>query len=327
MSATDRDGRAKLPFFALEQIYDLEVVADNLGKQVFSPSYFVNGKKILRTEFTLQAPGRLEGRVVSEQPELFRSMFISIDTDDPSSQRGECKGVVTVTPDADGRFVIPTIVPGWVQLYARLADERIPVRPRLIGYHQLEVAPGRTTRLEIPLEAARKVTGLVRVKGTGEPVKGALVAACFGEVAQSDKATTDSKGRYSAMVLPGPLRLQVIYTGRKDLIQAGEPWLARIPVPEGTSDFELPPVELSKTKTVIGRLLDHDGKPLAEHRVNGLVGNRRYGWGRSNDTGGFTLDGVPEEVQLERYQAYADPSPIPRDVKVVTLDPLVIQLK
>jgi hypothetical protein len=274
---------------------------------------------------TLLPVGRLEGRVVSEQPELLRNMSITIKTDPQSGE--QCTGTATVTPDADGRFVIPRIAAGWVEVEAALADPRFRVRPRFIGRRQLEVAPGKTTRLDIPLETARKVAGVVRVKGTHEPVVGARLAIRFGDVAQWDQVATDSQGRYSAVVLHGQVSMQVIYAGRPDLTQLSDSRMATFPVPDGTSEFELPAVDLVKTKSVSGRLLDHEGKPLRKYRITGLVGNNRVGWGESNESGNFTLGSVPEDVQLERYQIHTEASPIPKDTTVVTRDPLVIRLK
>jgi hypothetical protein len=308
------------------------VVADGFGIQVFQPTYFAQldrqsqPQKHVLTEFTLLPVGRIEGRVVAEQPELFRRMLVSIKTTNPGSH-GECNGVAIVSPDADGRFLVPNIATGWLDLYARLADERVPVRPRLIGDREFEVAPARTTKLEIPLDSIRRVAGIVRVKGTDEPVLGANVAVRFGDVAQWDYAATDSAGRYSAMVLPGQVSVQIIYAGRPGLVLPLDARTATIRVPEGSSDFELPPVELIKTKAVSGRLLDQDGKPLGKFHVIGLVGNRTVGWGESNNKGEFVLESVPEDLHVERYTAHDDTSPIPKEATIDARDPLVIRLK
>jgi hypothetical protein len=323
-AVSDKDGRASLTAFAVNCFDGLAVVADGFGRQEFGEGGRMADGKPYWSDFTLLPTGRIEGRVVSEQAALFRNMQIEITTDDQAD--GQCKGTATVTPDADGRFVIPHIAPGWVVLYAAVADPRWPVRPRLIGRQQLEVMSGRTTRLEIPIEAARKVGGVVRMKGTDEPVAGAKLAI-HGDDTRYEVATTDSKGRYTGAVLPGPVNLQVFETGEKNLIQTGGTWRASIPVPEGTTEFELPPVDLVKSKAVSGRLIDRDGKPLARHLVRGLVGKDRVGSGLSNDNGEFTLHRVPEDSQLDGYQVMTARSLTPTNVMVITPDPLVIQLK
>jgi hypothetical protein len=307
---------------------DLKVIGDDIGSQIVQLAHLPLGdeKQDPSRSMTLLPVGRLEGRVVSEQPELFRNMTITIKTDPQSGE--QCTGAATVKSDADGRFVIPKIAAGWVEVEAALADPRRPVRPRFIGRHQLEVSPGKTTRLDIPLEVVRQVAGVVRVKGTGEPVIGAKLTVRYGDaIQQSQTATTDSEGRYSAVGLPGQVNVQVFYTAHEDLIHAGEPWLARIPVPEGTTEFELPPVDLVKTKTISGRLLDHDGKPLANYRVNGLIGKSQIDWGETNDRGEFTLARVPEDARVERYTTSTDQSPLPKEAAIDAREPLVIRLK
>ena len=323
-ATTDSHGRATLPAFESDRMDDVEVLAEGFGKQHFRLNYYANGKLERRHELRLVPRGRIEGRVLAEQRELFRNMFIMIETEDSPD---DCNGVATPPLDEEGRFVIPQIAAGMIHINARIADERLPVRPRLVGRDKLEVATGKTTRLEIPLESAVRVRGVVRMKGTAEPIAGAGVALRFGDAVQWEQATTDNLGRYSALVLPGQVNMQVVYTGRRDATQLSDSRTTSVPVPDGVADFKLPPVELVKVRNVSGRLLDKEGKPLAKRRINGIVDNWRYGWGETNESGEFTLTGVPEEVKLVQFQVSSEPAGLPETVTAETTDPLLLRLK
>ena len=59
-------------------------------------------------------------------------------------------------------------------------------------------------------------------------------------------------------------------------------------------------------------------------RINGVQGNRRYGFAATNEKGEFTLDRVPKEIELEKFEIWT------RDERfegvAQTKDPLVVRL-
>jgi hypothetical protein len=59
--------------------------------------------------------------------------------------------------------------------------------------------------------------------------------------------------------------------------------------------------------------------------ISGVSGNRRYGFGNTNENGEFTLSGVPKEIQLEKFDVWT------RDEQFTgvaqTKDPLVVRLR
>ena len=73
-----------------------------------------------------------------------------------------------------------------------------------------------------------------------------------------------------------------------------------------------------------GKVLDRIGKAMANVSVNGVVGNRRYGFGNSDKNGTFTLHGVPKEIRLEEFEIWT------RDERftgrVETREPLVVRV-
>ncbi len=232
-----------------------------------------------------------------------------------------------LTVDQDGRFVIPHIAAGWIELYADI-DPRLPVRPRLPDRRQFEVIPGKITHIDIPLELAVRAHGVVRVKGSEEPVPATNLNIAYGVGRQSDRAISDEAGRYSAYVLPGNVRMQTIYIPQGGLTQLLESRSESHSVPEGVTEFELPPLELTKTIKVSGRLVNSDGQPLANCQICGIVGNARYGWGESDKNGEFILTDVPQGITLEHYQVWiGNPGQAPIQSTVETKDPLVIRAK
>ena len=303
---------------------NVRITSEEFGSQLFQ---LARQSREPQCILTLVPVGRLEGRILAEQPDLYRNMKITIETEIGSAsdlQNG--KGDVLLSVDQEGRFVIPHIAAGWIEIYATI-DERLPVRPRLPGRRQIEVVPGKTTRIEIPLEMAVHAHGVIRIKGSGEPVAGATISVGYGTGRQSEHAKSDDAGNFQAWVLPGNVRMQVIHIPQGGATQLGDSRSAQNIVPENVAEFELPPIELAKTKSISGRLLNPDGQPLADRSINGVIGNTRYGFGKTDRNGEFKLREVPEEVKLERFQVWGESGGSPLSPIIETAEPLVLRIK
>jgi hypothetical protein len=94
--------------------------------------------------------------------------------------------------------VIPDIASGLVNVMAR-CDERLPVRARLPERGTIAFPPGETRDINIPLERAVRVHGVVRAKDTQKPLSGVKVYLRYGVGQQGDGAVTNEKGEYSAL--------------------------------------------------------------------------------------------------------------------------------
>jgi hypothetical protein len=270
--------------------------------------------------------GRIEGRLLADQPELFRSLLIFIETESERTNSPTCTGQATLAVDQDGRFVVPRIAQGMVEVNAQI-DNRLPVRPRLPERSDLEVIAGKTTRIEIPLEMTVKVHGVIRIKGSDKPVAAAKIYVNYGVGRQGENVTSDDAGKYAARVLPGKVGTQVIYVPNYEATQMSDSRSARHEVPEGVDDFELPPIELTKTTTLSGRLLDNAGKPLANRRLSGVKGNGRYGFGESDKNGDFKLADVPEGMTLEKFEIWPEDGGRPLESTIESTAPLVVRMK
>lgn len=295
---TDAAGRAAMPALTRDGVYTVDVKLAGYGTQRFR----CDMKSTDPAEQTLQLRpvGRIEGRVVADQLELVRDMVVSVETRDldPGNLRA-ATGTSILEVDEQGRFVIPEIAVGRMDVSAK-CDERLPVRPRLPARQDLTLLEDETIRLEIPLEMTVPVHGVVRAKDTGEPVAGATLSVRYGVGRQGDHVITDENGRFSARVLTGDVYVQAISLP-DGYLQLGEPWEAKRTV---TADTEWPPIEVVPTMSLAGTVVDRDGEPLANVRINGVVGNRRYGFGSTDEKGRFTLTRLPRDVELEKYEIW-----------------------
>jgi protocatechuate 3,4-dioxygenase beta subunit len=328
---TDKQGRARFSAFGPEGL--VEVQAAGYGSQLF----FLRAGRASNSTLQLAPVGRIEGQVVAAQPELFRGMSVSITTRQKTTaverQKNltnslEASGQAELHVGADGRFVVPEIVAGEIVLRAQIADERLPVRPRVIENDQVEVVPSDTTWIEIPLEMLVKVHGLIRVKETGKPVAGAEIVVGSNDSPLSDKVRSDANGRYSATALPGDVGMRVIDVPTKGVRQSNDLRReAHCRIPDDVAEFELPVVEVEKCKDVAGLLLDKDGKPAPTSSVEAFAGEREY-FAMAREQGKFEFRDVPKGTVFDRFRV-GSTGPNPRFVPftIQSQDPLLLRLK
>jgi hypothetical protein len=328
---TDEQGRARISAVGPDKTFQVMIQAAGYGSQVFN----LHAGRASNSTLQLAPVGRIEGQVVAAQPELFRGMSVSITTRQrvTAAERKknltnslEGSGQAELHVDADGRFVIPEIAAGQVILRAQIADERLPVRPHVIDNNQVEVVPGDTTRIEIPMEMLVKVHGLIRVKETGKPVAGAAIVVGSNH-SLSDKVWSDANGRYSATALPGNVNVQVIDVPTRVVRQSEDSREAHYEIPEDATEFELPVIEVEKCKNVAGLLLDKDGKPAPISSVQAFAGEKMY-WVVAWKQGKFEFRDVPEGTVFDRFRI-GSTGPNAREVPftIQSKDPLVLRLK
>ncbi len=322
-AVTDPSGRAVLPAMPREGFFTVQVRTEREGGQQLRLRDIAS--EPAEREIRLRPAGRVEGKIVADRPEWARGLKVYLSTSDPGDPShiglDRTAGGAQVTSGADGSFVIPAIAAGKLTIMAGV-DEALPVRPRLP--QELNVPAGQTTRVEVPLVNAVRVSGVIRVQGTGEPVKDASISVGYGVPRQSDQVESDAAGRFTAHVLPGDVTMQVI-SMPESFVQLGEPWAERHKVPEGVPTFDLPPIEVVKGLTITGRLVNTGNRPVADLGINGISGNRRYGFGRTDREGAFSLSQVPAGLDL-RYQVWPSEHENPVDAEIVGRKPLVLRV-
>src|SRR5206468_7390477 len=122
----------------------------------------------------LRPVGRVQGRIVADRPELARGITLYFTTEEGVrlgswSAEGEAHAVT----DDQGRFSVPALASGMMRVEGGV-DPALPARLRLPEL--VPVRPADATRLEIALEPAVKVRGIVRARESGTPLADASIS-------------------------------------------------------------------------------------------------------------------------------------------------------
>jgi RNA polymerase sigma factor (sigma-70 family) len=321
-AVTDAGGRASLPAVSREGFLTVQVTAGSLGSQQLRllDKASEPAQRIVR----LRPAARVEGRLLADRPEQLKGLKIYSTTSDSADRQegqNQTTGSAEVVADERGMFTIPSIATGSLQLGVRL-DEALPVRPRFP--ESLVIRPGGVNHVDITMEKAVRVRGVIRIKGSGKPVPGASVHVYYGSAQQGDTPVTDAEGRYESHVLAGDVRMQIIAMPQ-DLVQLGEPWNERHKVPSNVEVFDLPAIELVPGRSIKGRLVRGQDQPVAKARIAASAESRLYGYGMSDAKGEFTLTGVPEGFALG-YKAWVEDTVGWVDAAIVRESPLLLRV-
>jgi hypothetical protein len=320
---TDTNGRAALPALTRDGVHTIDVKLAGFGTQQFRCDMKLTDPP--EQTLKLRPTGRIEGRIATDQLDLVRGMYVSLETEglEPDNDLREATGVALLKVDDEGRFVVPEIAAGHVEVFAS-GDKRLPVRARLPKRGALTLLEKETETIEIPLEMGVRVHGIVRAKDSQKPLAGVTLSVRYGVGIQGDQAVTDEKGEYSTIALAGETYVHLIALPA-GYQQLGAPWDERRTVPSDAQEYEWPLIEVVPSTKIFGKLINRDGKPMARVSINGVVGNRRYGSGKTDETGVFTLTDVPEGIQLEKFEIWTRDEHF--EGVIETKEPLVVQVK
>ncbi len=357
-SVTDATGRATLPAIARQGFMSVKVTAASAGTQTFrlrdgrggevvpgpgpTPTPGSQADRLLalaaesgQREIRLRPAGRLEGRVEAARPELTRGVRIYVLTTGPSEPPGQdgdrVHGVAEVTTGDDGRFVVPAIAEGKLEVFPR-PDPSSPVRSRPIG--DLEVRRNQTTKFAVFLQKAVRLRGLIRVKGSGEPVAGASIVVSYGssdarEDEKGDPAgvttvVSDAKGRFETYGLPGGAGSGITALPEPFVMPAGPVEERRHRVPDGAATFDLPPLEVARGITITGRLVDSEDRPIGGAQVEATDGINIHTFAATDRGGDFTMAGLLPGVKLS-YRITATPQDPQVDAEIARENPLLLR--
>lgn len=342
---TDDEGRIKLPALRRRSLRSVRVTTEALGIQCFEiPKPPLDGDEPEERTLQLAPTGRIEARLLAERPELLDGAEVYVVGDyrmsaedrrrllerPPAERTRPVRGFAEVSPDKDGRFVVPKFATGKVLISVH-TDPSLPLRPRLPfgtgrSPEYVRVEAGKVTRVEIPLEKAVRVRGVVRVKQTNEPIVGALAVVSYGVQSQTELVRTNEQGKFEAYALPGEVTRSVMYLP-DDVVRPGE--LGELfqvyKVPPGAESFEFPPIEVVPAVAIHGRVIDESDRPLSDVQVSGTRGNRRYGLTMSDKDGRFTMR-VPPDVEFEEFSTWSLEAGRSVEHTVVTKDPLLLRV-
>ena len=315
---TDADGFVTLPAIQSDPLFSIEMQHEDYGRQTIRVD---NKQPGAYREIRLRPAASIKGRLTGKNPAWVRNVSLAFTTDNQEEWK-EPTGVAEVVTDSDGNFQVLTIASGGpLRTYVAI-DPALPVRPVLS--ENVFLISGDAVELEIPLVDAPLVSGKVVAKSTGKPVATAEISLGYGGFRQSDHVTTDENGAYQGRVLPGGVRVHIISLP-DGFVQLGAPWDEPYQVPQNVDSFALPTIEVVGSSEMKGLLIGADDQPLANIKLMASKGNRRYGFGKSDAEGRFTMrvpDGV--DTQIVVYLETRD-SLLIQAVQVVQKDPLVVK--
>jgi hypothetical protein len=190
---TDSRGRATLSVGAAEETEAIRATSGTIGwQQLRMPRPEPDGARTIR----LLPVGRVVGRIEAGDPAAVRGLAVRVRTDaDPATEVSGIGGFAAVATDDQGRFTIPAIATGSLELsFEHRLD--LPWRGGMVGRPQVQ--PGSTTEVTVTLKRAVRVQGVVQEVPGGRPVAGAGVSITFDS--GIPPSWTDAEGRYSGYV-------------------------------------------------------------------------------------------------------------------------------
>ncbi len=299
-TVTDDHGRAVLAEFFPDEISTIFVSAPGLGRQQFG--FGLRGGSQEARTIDLMPVGRVEGRIVADDPEIARNHRLTVMIWD-RRLGPPALGLFYLRTDPQGRFVIPEVPVGG------LSVSGMPTAGSpwfLESPPDLKVEAGKTTRVDVRPIKGFRLKGVVRERGTGSPIAGVGLGP-YGRQGDDDATvSTNAEGRFtlfalrSALLLPGAV---------PEGYAAPHFSLEDPKVPEGAAEFELPPIELSRAGTVRGFVVDERGEPvpgatvMASWPVN-------EGPGRSSNRDTRAVTGRHGEFLVDRVVAEAPCRPV-----------------
>jgi hypothetical protein len=323
-ATTDADGHTAMPMIARNYEDQALIVSEEFGIQAFR----VKREDAETQVVTLRPVGRIEGRLVADDRKYVGRIPVIF----CSSRWSDLEGLAETLTDEHGRFVIPKIGIGSLDVVIDVA-ESCPLRPKIAAINPCsEISPqveeNATVAIEVPLIPTIVVQGEVYLRGTNQPIKDARVAIGYGIRWQRTNSVTGVDGKYVARVLPGEVTI--------DWVEPPEEYVADegygdnvIDVPQDGTVFKLPRVEVAMAKTITGKLVDEAGQSVVATSVQVLAGRHLYGRCKTGQDGIFTITGVPNYLDASKVKYEIDDSSVKTESvnEPVKTDPLIVLVR
>lgn len=249
--------------------------------------------RIFEASPKLEALGRIAGRVVAEDTgEPVAGVPIALDVGDrrgwswpvgrPSIE------IVAATTDADGRFVVAAVAPG---------PHTVEAVPNGSMAASSKVDVPTNGDVELRIAAMHSISGTVKYADGTPLVRGSVEAAADGDSPSGFKtlgvAVTLEDGSFTIGYLPAG-NFKVLVT--EGMSFAG---ITRVELRGVAADTKDLRITVGTAKSLRGRVVDPDGKPVAGAQVDAWPSTgRSYGNARSGADGSFEMGGL-EDVAYE----------------------------
>lgn len=137
---------------------------------------------------------------------------------------------------------------------------------------------------------------------------------------------TDENGEFTAMVLPGAVRLQLMNLYTTEYMQLGRPRSIEV----SARDNILPPIEAVLAEPRDGKVVNHLGVPVANAKVTAYHDNWLCSSATSNEEGSFRLPKMPASISSDQatYRVHLDEGNTTRqaDVSLESASPIVLRI-
>ncbi len=281
--------------FDAEEIVSVRVMSEEYGQQEFRFPFqeLIPEPRVL----SLHPVGRLKGRLVGDRDAVRRQPLEVLGFSRPG-ELDHWMSDQDITTDDDGRFDIPA-TPVGPHVVKTIPRSDFPWYAFSEG--PMDVKPGQTTEVEVPLKRAIRVQGVVRERGSDKPIVGVRVGVAMAE---TSPMTTGPDGRYEGYVPPEAtlLRPWSVPTGYAMPIYS----LPQERLLEGAIAFTMDTLELIRAGELRGLVVDEHARPVAGAEVEAswnLDADRPWGGphrltARTGPDGRFVVDRVPEGVEV-----------------------------
>ncbi|MBN1854457.1 MAG: hypothetical protein JW829_17125, partial [Pirellulales bacterium] len=168
------DGRVSLPGLPRQGLSSVQVTSEMYGTWI---QMFALDKPIPPvTTIRLPAAGRVEGRLIADDPKLIRGVRMHLSTygspfqnltlpSVPGSGNASAPstslpsfGVAEAVSDNEGHFVVPAIPEGKLKVRVQI-DKHLPHRAQVIGAEELTVFNPNITQMEIHIRPTASKEG------------------------------------------------------------------------------------------------------------------------------------------------------------------------
>ncbi|HJT32651.1 MAG TPA: carboxypeptidase regulatory-like domain-containing protein [Pirellulales bacterium] len=293
---SDASGEAELPDVAGEQLRIVRVGSPQFGDQWAGLNRPINGEA--RT-VSLSPVGRVNGRLLDDGGKPIASTRVRLASWIDPHDEWSGGGLAEATTDDEGRFKTAAIAAGVLQITAILPEDS-PLVSTYRGTQSLEA--GATNDVVARFQHGVRIRGTIVDEADGSPVVGAVRP--FGFVGSRRTLLgaafeCDEAGEYSGYVLPGLTylslaRLPPDYYDR-------DRFAREEPVPDDATEVTFAPVRVARGETLVGRVVDTAGRPIADAHVVGVFRPDRFEYvvtARSDRDGNFLLTRVAPNADV-----------------------------
>ena len=248
---TGADGRCVLDAIAALRLSAV-AVESNFGSQFSSWDESLTARD---RSIKLRDVGRVVGQVKADDPAAIGGLTVLVSTLAGNRRVGR----VATTTDRSGHFEVDKVAVGTVEVRVepRLGAMELPES----GFRQVLEAGG-VVKAEVAFRRGVRLSGIVRERGQASPVSGAWVTLWGADDAPTRCFRTDEAGRFSAVVLAGPVTAQVEAAPWPFLLPSPHARPPRIEIPDAIAGYEWPRIELDRGVILRGTASDPAAHPV-----------------------------------------------------------------